>query len=371
MSEPYRDRMSHDLSAAYDDAVGDVYWEDDPQPRQEVEHEGAWAGEAWSEETWAEEPTDEAPTDEETGGDEAAWDEAEWDDEAEWGDEAEWEEDQEWSQEGEWGDEWEDDEPPSRRGLWVKLGVGAVAALLLVAVLVAGMVILTRTGGHDGADGLALQDQRSAVPAQLPHTGAYVESRILESGVIDVDQWIRSPDPIRRLTLRAPGAAAAPDAASTPEASDVVLASVGGGRLPAPSVVGTVPQVVSVQPPTRTVHLTYRLEGVVDTNSGSVTGRALARATSLDVDYAPVSGPIRVAVVGSGVLNLSCSARAPMLLLEPCGTPHGNGWQVLLTGARRSDRVTAQLNLGYFASADGASGQVVRGVVAAAPGRTR
>jgi hypothetical protein len=236
-----------------------------------------------------------------------------------------------------------DDDPRDQDPPWQLTLAKVVFVLIVVGVVVVEALAL--------ADGLhPLSHPRQPVPsalgtppAELPTVGSYVRSDILESGRIEVSQWIRSATPLESIRLAAHDS---PLPVDTPQARSLEVVTGDGRVVVSGGVVGTRPQALDLGRPTRLVRLTYELTGVVDRDS-SVSGRALAGVTYLDVDYLPESGPARVLVSGPVVLNLSCADRASVTALRrPCGEPRGSGWQVTLDHADRDDRVAAQLDLG-------------------------
>ncbi len=118
-----------------------------------------------------------------------------------------------------------------------------------------------------------------------------------------------------------------------------------GAVLATTSSVGSVPRTLALSWPVRAFRLTYELTGVVD-RSASLTGRALAGITFLDVDFPHRSGPTEVTVTGWRVLNLGCLAMPTEAVPRPCGAPDGAGWSVTLPPNERDGNVTAQLDLG-------------------------
>jgi hypothetical protein len=235
------------------------------------------------------------------------------------------------------------DEPTGSRlgSPWVKL------AIVIVVVGILAFEAFVLWGGsdsdHDSSRRQAGRGGPGRPPAELPAVGAYVRSEVLGSGRIEVLQWIRSATPLTSLLLEAHDAPLPPETAQARHL-DVVT---GGGRVVvSDGVVGATPTKVDLGGPTKVVRLRYELTGVVD-RASSVSGRALAGVTFLDVDYLPEAGPARVLVSGPAVLNLSCADRASETALRrPCGAPRGSGWQVTLAGPDRDDRVAAQLDLG-------------------------
>lgn len=238
---------------------------------------------------------------------------------------------------------------------WAAIVVG-VAVILVEAVLV---VQSLRPSGPLTADGVDRdRDTVRAEPvAGLPRVGTVVETRISSSGGLSVRQWIRPRDPVRRIRI---GSSPVPGTSSPPTATSILVA--GDGRvLYRDGAVGVQGRVYRFPRPVGVVYVSYRLAGALDLR-GSVRGRALLREASLDLYYGPEPAPVRVSVIGEGVLSMACSAREdPPGLAVPCGESDGDGWTVTLAGDRTSDRVMAQVDLGTDAAT--AAG-------AAAPGRT-
>ena len=233
-------------------------------------------------------------------------------------------------------------------------GPGAGVALLKLAVLVIGLVALaveavvivsSLEDGPERRRNHAVSGHAIVAPpppAALPETGSFVSSDVRADGTIRVSQWIRSDEAVSKLGLEAYDT---PLPTAEPRATDLEIATGKGKVLVSGLVVGTRPQVVDLEKPARVLRMTYSLRGVVD-RSGSVTGRALAGVTFLDVGYEPASGPTTVEVTGDRVLNLACAdAEAETAPRRPCGAPDSTGWSVTLPEEDRDDRVTAQLEL--------------------------
>jgi hypothetical protein len=231
--------------------------------------------------------------------------------------------------------------------------VGARADTLKVAVLAIGLaavgveaVVLLSSLRHDSTDPRAGATAASALvapPPALPSRGSFVASNVQGDGTIQVTQWIRSPTAVSRLGLAAYDT---PLPTARPRATDLEVTTGDGTVLVSGLVVTTRRQVVDLEKPARVLRMTYSLEGVVD-RSGSVTGRALAGVTFLDVDYPSAGGPTTVEVTGGQVLNLACAAaEVETTPRRPCGAPDAVGWSVTLSEKDRDDRVTAQLDLG-------------------------
>ena len=106
----------------------------------------------------------------------------------------------------------------------------------------------------------------------------YLEVTVLESGDLEVDQWVRSSTPLSALRLSVPADALLGDAIV---ASDL-LVTADGAEADVPTSLGTSPADITL-PDVHQVHLTYRLSGAV-LRSPSRADRALARTVALDLD---------------------------------------------------------------------------------------
>jgi hypothetical protein len=93
---------------------------------------------------------------------------------------------------------------------------------------------------------------------------------------------------------------------------------------------------------TLTVH--YLLSGAL-VRRGSTPGRALLRATSLDLKYPLDRGPRLVSVTGAHALAAACSLPRGAASARPCGASEGRGWRVNLPQRARHDAVLVQLDL--------------------------
>ena len=115
-------------------------------------------------------------------------------------------------------------------------------------------------------------------PVDPPDGGSYLEVTVLDSGDLDVDQWVRSSTPLTALRLSVP---------ADPLVDDRVVASnlrasADGTEADVPTSLGSAPAVITLADVHR-VHLTYRLAGAV-LRSPSRADRALARTVALDLD---------------------------------------------------------------------------------------
>jgi hypothetical protein len=183
------------------------------------------------------------------------------------------------------------------------------------------------------------RDLTQEPPARAPRVGSYVESHITAKGLVRVTQWIRSTTPVTSLDLAAP---AMPSGTGKARATDLVVAA-DRRILDTPTTVGPAGRHLTLKAPATVVFVRYTLHGVVE-RSGTVPGRALARAIALDVRYRPRTGPVRISLIGGQVLSTACAATTTAVPY-PCGTQVKNRWNVLLRGAERTDAVMAQVNL--------------------------
>ncbi|MGI9156581.1 MAG: hypothetical protein ACR2FG_08090 [Marmoricola sp.] len=237
---------------------------------------------------------------------------------------------------------------PRRRAALAAL---VLSGLALVAVALLALLPLRHSGVSDPASsqasGTGTTSPLASLPigVSIPADGSYIRTRVLASGDLHVDQWIRSGSALSSITLsvpRVPGLAAG--------AMQTSHISVTGSRGPGqgPSSVGAAAQTYRLDG-TGAVHLSYDVSGAVE-RSSSVQGRALARVTGLDVRYASQRGPSTASVQGAKVLVLACSPPRADAVPRPCGAPgpaaSPDAWTVQLDGAHRNDRVMAQLDLG-------------------------
>lgn len=222
--------------------------------------------------------------------------------------------------------------PP--RGRLVALAVGVAA--LAVGGAVASAII--RSGDPRPDDVPVTVDTLGAPRVLLPDE-SYVESRVLAGGDVVVRQWIRTDRPLQQVRLALPEV----EGAETLQADGIVVES-GGVRAVGPTLIAVGGATYTFTDTTE-LRIRYRLTGATEV-SDRASGRALARATTMDVTYTPgIARDTRV-VRASEVLALACGARsgAPVV---PCGDADGTQqWQVDLTGRRVDDRVVAQVNLG-------------------------
>lgn len=229
--------------------------------------------------------------------------------------------------------------PPPRPVGRLAVTAAVLLAALVVAGLVASAVALLRDPPSGG--GPVSVDTLGAPRALLPDE-SYVESRVLADGTVVVRQWIRSEQPLQRVRLALPKVAGA-------EAlrADRVVVEARGVRAGGPTRIGS-GEATYTFPDTTELRIRYRLTGATEV-SDSPAGRALARATTLDVTYSPQIARETRVVSAPEVLALACSTSPTAATLVPCGGADGGDgsrWQVDLAGPRVVDRVVAQLDLG-------------------------
>ncbi len=217
-----------------------------------------------------------------------------------------------------------------------------VALLVSLVVVVILTAVLVRSAQEGPGATTADQPVRARVPeppAAAPTVGSYVETRVTKNGVVHVRQWVRSATPLSAVRLEVP---AVRGQALLPTATHVVV--VGDQEiLNPPDTVGLTGRRLFFDARPRKVYLTYTLQGAVE-RSPSVPGRALVRATALQVVYSPLDGPSRITLVGKKVLSMACQS-SPLEAPRPCGAPGKGRWSVLLKGDARSESVVAQVDL--------------------------
>jgi hypothetical protein len=225
-------------------------------------------------------------------------------------------------------------------GLWQALGF-AVAAAIVAAIGIA-LMLRPMLNQKDPPDlGKPLQPIPFNPPVALPANGSYVETVVLPTGDLKVTHWIHTKVPESSIKLMAPVLAGIDSGVVT--ATKVQVIADGMVVPGAESVDGVSQSYQFVE--TKSIYVTYVLSGALE-RSNSVTSRALARVTALDLRYPSMSGTSLRSVQGAEVLNLACSPPgAPEAAPEPCGKPDPDGWQVQLAGGNRNDHVMAQLQL--------------------------
>ena len=176
-------------------------------------------------------------------------------------------------------------------------------------------------------------------PVDPPDGGSYLEVTVLESGDLEVDQWVRSSTPLTALSLSVPADPLLGDAVV---ASDL-LVTADGAEADVPTSLGTSPAVITLAD-VHQVHLTYRLSGAL-LRSPSRADRALARtvALDLDLDEEPRREPATISFRGATALAVICDGGGGQVR---CGRLDDTGdWQVRAAPAGAEDRVMALLEL--------------------------
>jgi hypothetical protein len=227
----------------------------------------------------------------------------------------------------------------------------ALKALAGVAIVVAMVVLGFRAlGGDDrpsGGDPAAVARTPRTMPptpSDVPAEGMYVVSTVTSEGEVDVQTWLRAPQPISELELTTTDPDLLPGSV---ESLDLIVRGMDGALLAHRDDVGTNPQTIRLREPASELYLTYTVDGGMDDASSTVAGRSLARVLAMDVDYAGAGGDVRRLVAAPGtVLNVACLHATEDFdaTPRPCGAPSGDGdWLVDLHGNDRSDRLLAQL----------------------------
>ena len=199
----------------------------------------------------------------------------------------------------------------------------------------------TSTPTSTPSPSVAASPSMDVPPVDPPDGGSYLEVTLLESGDLDVHQWVRSSTPLAALTLSIP-----PD----PLLGDKVVAShlrvsADGTQADAPTGLGTSPAVITLGAVHR-VHLTYRLSGAV-LRSPSRADRALARRVSLDIDLngEPRREPATIRFQGATALTVACDDGSAGAVRARCGQRDATGdWQVR-SATGRADRMMVLFEL--------------------------
>ena len=217
----------------------------------------------------------------------------------------------------------------------------ALLAVLGLAVLVAGALLvrsLVAVGEEEPAARSTTTPEAAGAPRALAQGESYVESEVLADGDVMVHQWINADRPLQRIRL------VLPDVPSQEPLSALdVRVSAGGTVVDGPRRIAGDGATFTFFP-TSDVQVQYTLRGAVD-RSASTPGRALAVATTLDLEYAPRSGSETRVVRSPGVVRTLACASSPEESPSPCGVADGRQWQVDLDGERVTDRVVAQVDV--------------------------
>ena len=247
---------------------------------------------------------------------------------------------------------------PSRRA---RLPVLVFTAVVLVATLVA--YLGWRLVGEDGQQAASVPTSAPATPTPSPTPtpasrpsatvplvaeappvdppdgGSYLEVTILESGDLDVDQWVRSSAPLSSLRLSVPADSLVGDEVV---AFDLRV-SADGAEAAVPPSPGAVPVLIPLAE-VHQVRLTYRLSGAV-LRSPSRADRALARAVALDLELngEPRREPATISFRGATALTVICDGGGAQVR---CGRRDDtDDWHVRAAAPGAGDRVMALLEL--------------------------
>ena len=223
---------------------------------------------------------------------------------------------------------------PPPRSWTILVGLALLATLVALGALVAAYV--GSPGGTDAEPRRPGAATTSESLDALPEE-SYVETRVRRDGDMVVRQWISSEVPLRHVALALPQVSGARLSAARVS----VLAD--GVQAPGPRTI-TRGRATYYFKGSTDVRVTYRLTGAV-LRGGSVTGRALALATTLDVGFRPRPARETRVVLAPEVLSLACAASSTQSPV-PCGSLEGlDRWRVELSGDRVGDRVLAQVTL--------------------------
>ncbi len=220
----------------------------------------------------------------------------------------------------------------------------AVAAVVVLAV---GAGAWWWSRGGDGTDdtdaerattAAATVVEAPAPPVELRPGTEHTEVRVLDSGELAVEQWIRGSGPLSGLDLTPPALETTPGDVRVTRLHVVA----GAKRVRTPDSL-TEPTRLTFDPAPQ-VYLRYRIAGALE-RSGS-DGRALAWVTSLNVGYDGARGIDTIAFRNATLLSLACMPLRGDGAPVPCGAEAGaNGWRVVPPPAVGDVQVMAQLDL--------------------------
>jgi hypothetical protein len=228
-------------------------------------------------------------------------------------------------------------------------GLKALAAVAVVVLVVALAFRALSRDDHPApsADSRAPRSHATLppTPADAPDEGLYVVSDVTADGDVDVQTWLRAPQPITELELTTTDPDLLPGSA---ESLDLIVRTMDGKLVAHRDSVGTNHQHIRLREPAADLFFSYTVDGAMDDASSTVAGRTLARVLGMDVDYVGAdTGVVRRLVTAPGtVLNVACLRPRSgfQATPRPCGKPTGEGdWLVELHGAARNDRLLAQL----------------------------
>ena len=222
-------------------------------------------------------------------------------------------------------------EPVKERRMPILVGMVSVAVAL---ALVLGAVVWwwgdqPDPDTADRAQSVSAEVAAPHSPVALPADGDHVLIRVLGSGDLAVEQWVRRADGRGSLMLVPPDGIRVGD-----------LSVVAGSRqVEVPTSLAAPTEITF--PAGATLYLRYRLSGALELSDDD---RALARATSVTFGEEPASQTVDF--VGATVLSLACTPLVGDALPVPCGADAGvNGWRVVPPPGLGDVRVMAQLDL--------------------------
>jgi hypothetical protein len=218
-------------------------------------------------------------------------------------------------------------EPAETRRTPILVGVAAA----LVLVLAAGVWWWGSRSDPDPTDRARAVSAAAAPrsPVALPSDGEHVLIRVLQSGDLGVEQWVRHTDALGTLMIAPPAGISVHD-----------LSVVAGSRpVEAPTSLDGATEISF--PARSTLYLSYRLSGALELSDDN---RALARVISVALGDQP--GQQTVDFVGATVLSLACAPTSGDATPVPCGADAGSkGWRVVPPAGVGDVQVMAQLDL--------------------------
>jgi len=231
---------------------------------------------------------------------------------------------------------------PSRRTYVLMAGV-----VVLVVVVVGAVALVRGDGGGAGQEparqpGSSLGVDTRAPPPPVPvrPDTTYTQVTVLEGGQLRVEQWIRSTHFLFGVSLAVPTDPGLQ--ADAVQATDVRV--VAADTLVAGPTQLDDGSASYEYPGAQQIYLSYRLSGVLE-RSDTESGRALVRATSLDLSFRPRSQTSTVSFVGASLLNLACRPKYVDVPPTPCGVRTQDGWTLDLPTDSQGYRVMAQVDL--------------------------
>jgi hypothetical protein len=173
----------------------------------------------------------------------------------------------------------------------------------------------------------------------------YVVSDVQKNGQVNVQTWLRAPQPITQLRMTTTDPDLLPGSV---ESLDLVVRTMDGKLLARRTSIGTNHQTIRLRAAAQELWFSYTVDGGLDDATSTVPGRKLARVLGMDVDYEGASaGLVRRLVTAPGtVLNVACLRSRSGFQASPraCGKPTADGgWVVDLKGRERRDRLLASL----------------------------